>query len=353
MSNDESSAPAVRSADQQPLPPVEAPSSAFVVQLFLIPLVIVGIIVGTWMLVGWLAHADADPYRLAEDIRRQGPGSWQKAYTLSNMLHSRQYEGLRRDRKLCGILIAALEEDLPRKVEDKKAIEYRAFLCRALGAFDVADPLPVLVRSAGTRDAQPVRVRVAAVQALAMLADRLGRKVLAERPEVVQTLIAITEEPAEGKEPQAVHELHAAAAYALGVIGGPAAKKRLVQLLDDAYANTRYNAATGLAWLGEPRALPVLLEMLDPNNPALLQGELTGSKTSPKLTRDQVRQSRQILVVSSAIGAVTRLCQHSEQVDRDAVRKALQKIVDSRLPTAVKLDAREALIVLRKAPRGS
>ncbi len=355
MSSDESSTPPPSPADgtaqaeSRPLPPVEAPTGTFIVQLFLVPLVIVTIIVGTWLLVGWLAHADADPYRLAEDIRRQGPGSWQKAYTLSNMLHSRQYEGLRRDRKLCGILIAALEDALPVQVEKDEDVQYRVFLCRALGEFDVGDPLPILVQAMQLESSQPTEVRLAAVQGLAVIADRLGSRVIRQRPEVTATLVAITQEPPEGEDPRAIRELQAAAAFALGVVGGDAATHRLVALLDDAYPNTRYNAATGLAWQGDARALPVLLEMLDPDNPALLQGERTGSQQATSPTTQQVLESRQLLVISSAISAVTRLCRSSAEIDRQAVRKALEKIARSRIPSSVKLEATEALIVLKKS----
>ncbi len=336
-------------ADDRPLPPVEAPTGAFIMQLFLIPLVIVAIIVSTWLLVGWLAHADADPHRLAEDIRRQGSGSWQKAYTLSNMLHSRQYEGLKRDRELCQTLIEALKDALKTKAKRKQDIDYRVFLCRALGEFHLIDPVGVLVRVARGEPDGDAGLRVAAVQGLSVISDQLGGEVMQRRSDVVPTLLAITQEPPEGKDSTGTHELHATAAFALGVIGGPEATARLVELLDAAYPNTRYNAATGLAWLGDERALPILLEMLDPENPALLQGELTGSQQSSSLTEDQVRQSRQLLVISSAIRAVTRLCRSESSVDRKEVRRALKKITGSKVPSSLRLEASEALIVLDKS----
>ena len=43
------------------LPPVEPPSAAFLVQLFLVPGIIVAIIVCVWLSFHWLAHLGNDP----------------------------------------------------------------------------------------------------------------------------------------------------------------------------------------------------------------------------------------------------------------------------------------------------
>ena len=73
------------SAPAQPsLPPVEAPTGTFILQLFLIPLLIVSIVVVLWLMFSWVAHmgrddpADAGASRSSGATRRAGSGrmSW-------------------------------------------------------------------------------------------------------------------------------------------------------------------------------------------------------------------------------------------------------------------------------------
>ena len=340
--------PAASSADDRPLPAVEAPTGAFIMQLFLIPLVIVAIIVSTWLLIGWLAHADADPRRLAEEIRRQRNGSWQQAYTLSNMLRSGKYKSLRTDSELCGSLINTLEGSLAQKTNTEQAVKLRVFLCLALSRFELEDPIPILVRVAQRKTGQDVEVRFAAVQALAVFADSLGAKLVQFRPDVVDTLIAITEETSSGESRHEMGELQASAVFALGVTGGSKSLDRLSELLNAAYANIRFNAATGLAWHGDPHAAPVLLEMLDPDNSGLMEGELNNSKSPNSLTRQSVLESRQVLVIGSAIRAVNRLSRSGAEFDRETFKQTLTKITKSKLPKTVRTRATEALILLGK-----
>ena len=49
------------------LPPVEAPSAGFVIQLFVIPAVVVAVVIMVWLLFGKLAGGERDP---AEYVRR-------------------------------------------------------------------------------------------------------------------------------------------------------------------------------------------------------------------------------------------------------------------------------------------
>ena len=135
---------------------------------------------------------------------------------------------------------------------------------------------------------------------------------------------------------------------ALGVTGGSKSLDRLSELLNAAYANIRFNAATGLAWHGDPHAAPVLLEMLDPDNSGLMEGELNNSKSPNSLTRQSVLESRQVLVIGSAIRAVNRLSRSGAEFDRERFRQTLTKITKSKLPKMVRTRATESLILLGK-----
>lgn len=348
----------VATPEDRPLPPVEAPTGRFIMQLFLIPLLIVGILGAGLFLFQRMMSSGADPHQLAEDIRRAGAGSWQKAYLLSNMLHNRQHAKLKKDRELCQTLIASLEDARTADAADEEGIRYRVFLCRALGAFALPDPIPELLKVCDAKSGQDLQVRVAAVAAVSVLADQLLKEPDDDtqrllRGEVAAALIEISREPPSDEDRLGSEELQATVAYALGVIGGESALERLVELLDAGYPNVRYNAATGLAWHGDVRSIPVLLEMLDPDNPALLEGELAdGGRRSP-LTREEVLKSRQSLVMSSAVRAVTRLCRSGHVADRAKLEAALRRLTKASVPQSVRMQASEALILLREADQGA
>ena len=68
------------------LPPVEPPSAAFLVQLFLVPALIVGIIVFVWLAFHWLAQLGNDPEGYVRALKRPSEGRWQAALNLANDL---------------------------------------------------------------------------------------------------------------------------------------------------------------------------------------------------------------------------------------------------------------------------
>ena len=328
------------------LPPVEAPSGAFIVQLFLIPLIIVGIIVTIWMGIGWLAHAETDPHRLAENLTESSTESWQKAYTLSTLLRSGKYDHLKEDAKLCQTLTRQLESQLKLPASTQSDVQLRVYLCRVVGQFRLPQVIPPLLDAARASGNQPYPVRLAAVEGLSTAAQAIGPEKLDARGQIVDALIGVTKEPPTGAAEHEINELHATGAYALGVLGGPKAVERLVVLLDAGYPNTRYNAATGLAWHGRAESVPVLLEMLDPKNPFLMVGELTRADAARKVSRDAVHESRRNLVMASAIRATTKVLPGLSKADRSRLQKALQHIVDGQLPRPLKLAAKEALVLL-------
>ena len=103
--------PAAKAAEPegQDLPPVEAPSAAFLLQLFMIPMIIVAIVVTVWLMFSWLAHLGSDPRDLVRDLGSLNKSSWQKAWTLSNLLRDPENDELRDDQELAGELIRVLD----------------------------------------------------------------------------------------------------------------------------------------------------------------------------------------------------------------------------------------------------
>lgn len=321
------------------LPPVEPPTASFLIQLFLIPMIIVVIIVSIWGFFSWLVNARTDPYDLVKNIRSLNDASWQSAFLLSDLLRNPEYHAIKADAELARQLAAILQDELAAGRMEDQRIKLRVFLCRALGEFQVPDVIPPLIAAARTeRHLRELDVRRSAVEGLAVLAGQWDRDQVATHPEVVDVLIAVSHERSDGPESRARDDLRATAAFALGVLRTPAALERLAQMLDDAHANTRYNAATGLARAGDPRAVPVLLEMLDPDNPEAIAAETTA---------DGQQRKRQD-VLTTAIAATVRLAQVAPQHDMDTLRKAIARLRQPDQPRIVRLQAEEASQLLSR-----
>jgi NADH:ubiquinone oxidoreductase subunit 3 (subunit A) len=322
------------------LPPVEAPTGAFIMQLFLIPLAIVSIVVLLWLSFSWLAQAGRDdPKKLVDELRRGTDVSWQSAYTLAEILRSPdpRYDALRRDEKVAAELIALVEADTKHPLVggnnegDRQRIERRMFLCRALGAFTIPDAAPLLARLANEeRDPMEVEVRLAALEGLATLARNVGSEELRKDDKVVEAVLEASRSVETNAAPQAADkesayrphaEVRAVAAFTLGVFGGEKAKKRLTIMLSDGYAAARYNAATGLCRQGDEAAVRVLKEMLSPYNPNADKDE--------RYEADKDRKKVAVLVAGIQ-GSMT-LAEENPQADLAPIIAALKKLASSPL----------------------
>lgn len=236
------------------LPPVEPPSAAFLVQLFLVPGLIVAIIVCVWLAFHWLAHLGNDPQAYVRTLQRDNEGRWQAALNLANDLRGPGGAALKQDESLARELGRILAEEATRGRSGEQSETLRTYLCRALGEFAVpvaAAPLVDRVDDAG--DPQTGR---AAVEALAVLATNLaaaGRS-LSDAEGVTEAVVKASRSDDAS--------LRSAAAFTLGVLGGEAATERLLTLAGDTVDDIRFNAALGLARQGRGEAYEGLGEML-------------------------------------------------------------------------------------------
>jgi HEAT repeat protein len=348
------------------LPPVEAPTGTFILQLFLIPLLIVAIVVMVWLLFSWMANMGQDnPKSLVEALARGDDSSWQRAYQLADLLRSPdpKYDALRRDSSLANQLAVMLEQDLKVPVEGDAArvrVMRRMFLCRALGSFEVTEGLPILIEAAKSqRDPVEAEVRLAAIEGITTLADRNGPESFQADPQVMQLLLAASREP-DGNDPAPVttrdgqpttfrpqSEIRAVAAYALGVIGGEEALARLkVMLRAEAYSNARYNAATGLARHGDPACVIGLKEMLDPENERAASDE----------NNDRDKDRKRATVLMNGIRAALVYADANPAADLTELKAALEKLASAPL-TSIQTDrsriqssAQEALRLIEAKP---
>jgi hypothetical protein len=242
------------------LPPVEPPSAAFLVQLFLVPAIIVAIIVAVWLAFHWLAQLGNDPEGYVKTLRRNNEGRWQAALNFANDLRGPGGAALKGDAGLAQELGSILADEVasgrPKAAghvgEQSKTL--CGYLCRALGEFAVPEAAaPLVARAADSSDPETAQ---AAVEALAVLADNLATAGRAFTDPAAVTAVLLA---AAGSDDAAVRSR---AAYALGVVGGSGATGRLAELLGDAADNVRFNAAVGLARQHDPAAWDTLSEML-------------------------------------------------------------------------------------------
>jgi HEAT repeat protein len=322
-------------AGVESLPAVTPPTATFILQLFLIPLLIVTIVVVLWLLFGWMAHMGRESAAdLVRGIERGDNASGQLAFELAGLLRSPdpKFDALRRDPAVAKRLADFLARDLkePVTARDESRLMRRRYLCRLLGEFHVPVGLEVLLVAAQhERDPAEVQVRYSAVEAIAALADHCGPESM-QRDDVLKVLLdasraqdGTTASPSKadqaGYPPHA--ELRAASAYALGVIGGEQATERLALMLHDAYPNARYNAATGLARYGDAHCTRVLREMLDPENALAVKDEANPN--------DQARKRTTVLL--NGVKATLQLATADPAADVAPLKQSLQALVSSPL----------------------
>src|SRR3954449_6721555 len=93
------------------LPPVEAPTAGFIVQLFVIPAIVVAVVIVVWLLFGKLAGGERDVLEYVRTIRSEYVNRrWRAAYELASLIQNDRK--LARDGVLLGQLTTLLDEEL-------------------------------------------------------------------------------------------------------------------------------------------------------------------------------------------------------------------------------------------------
>ncbi|MCA9196417.1 MAG: HEAT repeat domain-containing protein [Planctomycetales bacterium] len=312
------------------LPPVKPPSASFLMQLFVIPLVIVTIIVVACMLVNWLAHRTTDPRELVQSLQAEHLGSWQKALDVANMLSSTSTESekLRQSPELATAIADILDKEIKEGGLEDGDVKRRQYLCLALSAFQVPEGIPTLLKAAETNnDFAEVGVRIAAIFALTRRIENGSLDLHAGQTKnaLVDALVdAARQQGGNQKKEALVSELRYTAAYSLGVVGGEEALTQLAAMLNDPVAVVRYNAAVGLARQGDPRAVPLLVEMLNPK------------QTIEKVDGKQLDEMGQANVIRIALSAVMEYWQYEGTAGREPLRQAVQELENADVSTVMK-----------------
>jgi HEAT repeat protein len=322
----------------------------FILQLFVIPMVIVTIIVLIWLLFNWLAHMGSNPTELVADLKKLNDSSWQKALTLADLLRNPRYEHLKQDAALAKELAGVLDGQINEAGMGENPVRLRVFLCRALGEFQTPEVLPALLRAATTERQLPeAEVRLSALQALAVFVRYNNPEALREHPELTKTLLNASREQPSGFDANHTRaELRSQSAFALGMLGGQEALERLEIMLGDAYPNARYNAAIGLSRHGDVRALPGLVEMLDPENVEAVRSE----------ENEESKPWKRLKVMQNGLRAAGQLAEKNHSDDLARLGTALDQVINSNLSAfdpdvrrGIRIAAEEVRITLNDRSR--
>lgn len=314
------------------LPPVQPPSGAFIVQLFVVPAVIVGVIALLYALFFWWGQVrggDAEKY--VEALERDTPARWQAAVSLADALRDPRNVELKHNSAIAQKLSAVLEREMQSGSTDESSLQLRIYLCHALGEFQVADGVPALLTAAKTnRSSEEKYVRFAAIKALAVFVSQPEYKDQ-DRDKILPLMLDVSQDSSEPL-------VQSTAAFALGALGGPEADARLERMLG-ASTNVRYNAATMLASRGKLAAVPVLKQMLDPKSPLEMGTEKEDRANA---------ENKRITIMVSALRATRKLAAQHPDEKLDGLLAAVKQLESSQEPASVRLEAVEAANEMQK-----
>jgi hypothetical protein len=215
--------------------PREAPASSWVLvaQFFVVPVVIVALCVGIFLLFGLITGESRGARDYLDEVKAgSGNRRWQAAFELSKFVGDKRAKvDPRFGRDLAGVFRGAKE--------DPKVRQYLALAMGRLG-----DPVAVdtLVGAVSDRDPD---TRLYVVWSLGQLRDARA----------LEPLLAVVE----GNDPN----LRKMAIYSLGMIGDARAVAPLKAALNDPRHDIRWNSALALARLRDPSGIDTLHQMLD------------------------------------------------------------------------------------------
>ena len=321
------------------LPEVHPPSAGFILQLFVIPMVIVAVVVSIVLLFNMLATSASAP-ELVRNLKRLNEGSWQDAFNLSLLLQNPDNIDLKQDKELAAELISVLRGEIKQGKTEPTRIRLRMFVCKCLGEFMIEDPIDPLIDAAlHEQDLKDLDVRRAAIESLALLINNIGPERLVSNRHLEETLIKLTLESSTTDEDASRDEIMSAATYALGILGSDSALETLRSLTHSSHSNTRYNAATGLARHGDLAAKNVLLEMLDPDNPFIKEDE----------SKESLQVMRRDLLIGNALRDTMNLADSHSTEDMSDLIEAMKALESVDVSTQVGLAAKEAVLQLEQS----
>ncbi|MGY8767543.1 MAG: HEAT repeat domain-containing protein [Pirellulales bacterium] len=325
-------------------PEVQPPNSKFLIQLFVVPFLIV---LGSILLVMipiWLSNAtEGQPEDYLEELEHTNHATWQAAWNLAESMHNEKNKAIKSDPVFANKLVGLLRRQLDDKnqTSDDKAVRLRCFLCRSIGTLHIDTGLQILIETAGPeRELEELEMRLFALEALAELTDTLGAETLQDNEALYEVLRQASLERSDAADEKKLRDqLRVRAAFTLGVLGGERGLDRLNTLTSDNFSDVRYNAANGLARHGDERAIPVLLEMLEPQ---IVQGTENNSVDFQKM--------HSAIVTSNALRAITILKRENPAAELAGISAAIENLLKQNIHNQVRSDAMKVQELLVAKP---
>ena len=275
-----------------------------VLQFFIFPLAIVAVCVTVFLVFGLLAGAPKAPRALLAEVRSGGGmfnvKRWQAAYALANALE-KEKDLSRRDPAFVDDVVKLYAETAGGQGDDVLVRRYLALTLGRLGDARAVPALRATLAPGATSDAQTL---IFATWALGAIGDAAA----------VPDLAALARSEDAGFRKAAVH--------ALGAFPTDEARQALVAALEDPADDVRWNAALHLARRGDPRAVPVLVQMMDGDRLAAV-GALT-----PEQREDVLLQAVSAAAFLDDESLRASLRRHSTDPSlpvREAARAALER----------------------------
>ena len=138
--------------------------------------------------------------------------------------------------------------------------------------------------------------------------------------EISQTLDSATDD-----NESRSYRLRSTAAFVLGLLKEPRSTAQLVELLDDSHTDVRFNAATGLARHGDERAIPVLIQMLNPSDEKLMT-EMDTSLPAPE--QQKWLEWKRNLIVFNALRSIQKLAEQNVNFDADQLLEPIGQLIE-------------------------
>jgi HEAT repeat protein len=240
-----------------PPPPPEGEDEAerqttpfLVLQFFVFPMAVVAACVAVFVIFGLVAGESRGASGYLDDVRTGGANRrWQAAFELAKELQAGQDPALK-DPRFAARLLETFEQA---KSDDPRV---RRYLALALGRLGDRSAVPALLAATApsTEGEADPETRIYSIWALGALAD----------PSAVPALLLFARDEDAGLRKTALH--------ALGAFATEESRAALALGLADAVEDVRWNAALGLARHKDPRAAPVLVQMLDRDHLRQVEG---------------------------------------------------------------------------------
>lgn len=270
-----------------------------VLQFFVFPMAIVAVCVAVFVIFGLVAGESKGPRDYLNEVRVGGANQrWQAAFELAKELQAKT-DPVLADPAFATLLVETFTQA---RTDDPRV---RRYLALALGRLGNRQAVPVLLETvAAPQDAEgDAETRIYAMWALGAIGDESA----------VPELVRLAGDGDSGLRKSAFH--------ALGAFTNDEARQTLAAGLEDAVEDVRWNAALGLARQKDARATAVLLQMLDRDHLAQVEG----------LRLDQTQEA----LLQAVAGAAS--------LGDPALRPALEKLARGDPDLKVREAARQAL----------